>query len=179
MLNSSQSPTQYQLHQLPTMSSTTNTSLCSACQGLFSNEAFPPVHSTNDEHRRTAADCRIAARDGCFICHIVWTRITDFGNQQIVKWNLSKSFTRYGLSQSRDTIGFNIEAIETREGFWRPGEGIMPPGSVPEPSGQWLLTISFHNVGHIAGVNYAEVAENNEATFVLQPVESRHSYQLM
>ena len=159
------------------MSSTTSNSLCSACQRVFSNPAFPPVHSTNDEHHRTAEDCRDAARNGCFICHTVWTRITDFGNQQSFKWNTYKTFTRYGLSQSKDTAPFNVEAIETREGLWRPGEGTMPPGSLPEPSGQWLLTISFYSVGQGAGVNYAELIENYEATFVLQPVESRRSCQ--
>ena len=55
----------------------------------------------------------------------------------------------------------------------------MPPGTLPEPSGQWLLTISFYSVGQAAGVNYAELIENYEATFVLQPVESRCSYQLV
>ena len=158
------------------MSSTTNSSLCSACQRVFSTAAFPPIHSTENEHHRTAADCRLASKAGCFICHIVWTRITDFGNQQSIKWNSSDSFTRYGLSQSSDTVTFDLKAIETQEGFWWPGKGILPPGSFPEPSGQWLLTISFHNVGDMAQVNYGELAENYEATFVLQPVESKRSH---
>ena len=161
------------------MSSTTTSSLCSACHRIFSNPAFPPIHSTNDEHHRTAADCRDAARSGCFICHTVWTRITDFGNHQTIGWNFFKSFTRYGISQSNKTAPFNVEAIETRHGFWRPGEGTMPPGNAPEPSGQWLLTICFYSVGQAAGVNYAELIENFEATFVLQPVESRRSYRLI
>lgn len=161
------------------MSSTTNSSLCSACQRVFSIAAFPPIHSTENEHHRTAADCRLASQAGCFICHLVWTRITDFGNQQSVKWNPSENFTRYGLSQSSDTVTFHLAAIETQEGFWRPGKGTMPPGSFPEPSGQWLLTIAFHNVGDVAQVNFTELAENYEATFVLQPIDSERSHELM
>ncbi len=155
------------------MSSTTSSSLCSACQKVFSTAAFPPIHSTENEHHRTAADCRLASKAGCLICHLVWTRITEFGNQQSIKWNSSQSFTRYGLSQSSDTFDFGLEALETSEGFWWPGQGTMPPLTHPEPSGQWLLTISFHNIGFMAQVNYAELAENYEATFVLQPVESK------
>ena len=48
----------------------------------------------------------------------------------------------------------------------------MSHGQIPNPFGQFFVTISFHNVGRGRKMNEAQMIEECVVTFALQPVES-------
>ena len=161
--------------QYMTAQSSTGENLCQACREVFDRAAFPPFHSVHNEHHRELASLKEAVRQGCFICSWLWLTITDHGEYRSWKYNMSRSFTCYGISNTKKAAPFHVQAIDTfHDGEikrWRPGDGLLP-GAVPDPAGRWLLSFYFYDLGFANDWNIAKIVEECEVTFVLEPVES-------